>query len=335
LDIPITLFITGRKKLARQTRERFALRLRVNLEDIGFIQGGKWEEGTTGVFVVVIDSLISKKFTRERSALYKACELLIIDEAHHTGSSTWYRTLMFCRARYRYGLTGTPVGRSDSGDLYLRACTGDVVAEIRAAELIESGVLAKPEIHFIGIDKPDLNDSPYSWAEVYSKGIVHNAYRNGVIIDYAKQLQSAEKKTLILVREIAHGRQLALEIPNSEFLHGSLPDENIDTAVSQFETGELSTLIATSIFDEGIDIPSINALILATGGKSAISTLQRIGRGLRKKQGDNRLFVFDFEDRGNGYLKDHSQARAEVCERESFNIHFIEPTERVQSLIDR
>jgi len=145
---PITLFLTGRKKLARQTRERFALRFGVDVKDIGFIQGGEWQVGTTGVYVAVIGTLTQQKFARQRQQLNNTCELLIIDEAHHSGSHSYYNLVMNCKARYRYGLTGTPVGRSDSADLYLRACTGNVVARISADALIKKGILARLKIYF-------------------------------------------------------------------------------------------------------------------------------------------------------------------------------------------
>jgi superfamily II DNA or RNA helicase len=60
-------------------------------------------------------------------------------------------------------------------------------------------------------------------------------------------------------------------------------------------------------------------LINAAGGKSIITTLQRIGRGLRKKK-DNRLLVLDFFDQTNSYLRNHAQQRIDVCRGEKFNV---------------
>ena len=70
LGRPVTLFLTGRKKLAQQTRERFAERLSVPLEDVGLIQGGKWLDGALPIYVAVVDTLTQKKFEKERRLLY-------------------------------------------------------------------------------------------------------------------------------------------------------------------------------------------------------------------------------------------------------------------------
>ena len=72
-------------------------------------------------------------------------------------------------------------------------------------------------------------------------------------------------------------------------------------------------MILTNIFDEGVDTPEVDALIMAAGGKSSIETLQRLGRGMRAKE-DNRVFVFDFYDTTHIYLNRHAEARRKTCE---------------------
>lgn len=330
---PVTLFVTGRKKLARQTRERFAKRLGLSVEDIGFIHNGQWHHGSSGIYIAVIQTLTQKKWAKERSKLYRSVDLLFIDEAHHAGSTTWYQTLMFCRARYRYGLSATPVGRSDSGDLYLKACTGGVIARVKAADLIEKGVLAKPTIYFTEVRRPKLVETGVEWADIYRKGIVENKWRNRVIVDYAEQLQALDLPTLVLVQQIAHGYALEEQIDGSVFLHGDCEDDFIDQTCEAFERGEVKTLIATSIFDEGVDIPTIRAMIAGSGGKSVIKTLQRIGRGLRKKAQDNRLFVFDFVDATSEYLLDHSERRQETCRREHYEVKTIRGAGHLAKLV--
>ena len=332
---PITLFFTGRKKLARQTRERFALRMNVPLTAIGFIQGGKWEESTVNVYVAVVDTLVQKKFANQRRELYKKCELLFVDECHHAGSTKWYGTLIHCKARHRFGLTGTPVGRSDGGDLYLRAATGKIVAKISATSLIDKGILAEPTIIFTKVKRPHIVAIDEPWSYIYKNAIVENFRRNSMITRYVEGLRKLNKKTLVLVREKEHGRLLEETLIDAKFLHSGYLDEQIDEAVRDFESGELSTIIATSIFDEGVDIPTINALVNAAGGKSIITTLQRIGRGLRRKKDDNRLFVFDFLDLTNEHLEKHARQRIDVCKSEGFKVKILGEPKSVQKLIKK
>ena len=72
----------------------------------------------------------------------------------------------------------------------------------------------------------------------------------------------------------------------------------------------------STIFDEGVDIPEVNVLIIAAGGKSEVKTIQRIGRGLRKKKVGGVL-VFDFKD-ASKFLDRHSIDRIKVYQKEGF-----------------
>ena len=79
--------------------------------------------------------------------------------------------------------------------------------------------------------------------------------------------------------------------------------------------GELDCIIASTIFDEGVDIPILDTLILAGGGKSKVRAMQRIGRVIRKYPKKKKAFVIDFLDNAT-YLKNHSAARKRMYETE-------------------
>lgn len=82
-------------------------------------------------------------------------------------------------------------------------------------------------------------------------------------------------------------------------------------------------LIATGIFDEGVDMPLLDAGIMAGGGQSKIKSIQRVGRILRPKPtGSNEVFIIDFKDTGNKYLLRHSAERLQAYEDEGFAVSF-------------
>ena len=81
------------------------------------------------------------------------------------------------------------------------------------------------------------------------------------------------------------------------------------------KNGELDLLIASKIFDQGVDIPQLDALILAGSGKSSGRALQRIGRVIRTNPGKSNAIVVDFYDNAK-YLKDHSQRRIDIYKSE-------------------
>jgi superfamily II DNA or RNA helicase len=107
-------------------------------------------------------------------------------------------------------------------------------------------------------------------------------------------------------------------IPGSIFVSGSDATEDRNLVIDCMRDGEPGTYIATPIFDEGIDVPAVDTIILAAAGKSHVKLLQRIGRGLRKKEGDNILIVHDFLDDTNSYLLEHSQERVDTYARQKF-----------------
>jgi superfamily II DNA or RNA helicase len=82
----------------------------------------------------------------------------------------------------------------------------------------------------------------------------------------------------------------------------------------------LPVLIATTIFDEGVDVSGINCLFLAGGGKSMRQLLQRIGRGLRKKADGSGIEVYDVLDYHNEHLARHTLERYKVYKSEGFDI---------------
>ena len=101
-----------------------------------------------------------------------------------------------------------------------------------------------------------------------------------------------------------------------KFVYGKHSQEEREKVIKWFNEGK-GILIASGIFDEGVDIPEINTLIVASAGKSDVKTIQRIGRGLRKKSENIHLTAYDFED-GGEFLYEHSLKRIKIYKREGY-----------------
>jgi len=84
-------------------------------------------------------------------------------------------------------------------------------------------------------------------------------------------------------------------------------------AINALENKEINFLVASTIFDVGVDIPSVNLVIIAGAGKAEVAARQRIGRGLRaKKEGPNVTFILDFADDSNYMLDRHYKERRDI-----------------------
>ena len=241
---------------------------------------------------------------------------VVVHNCHHVGADTWYEVVRRCDAFYRFGLSGTPLKRSDGGDMKLIGATGGVVFQIRNKELIERGISVQPHVTWIRVTQP-LLPRGIKYPEAYRLGIVENVWRNTAVARATAERVERGLNVLILVTELKHGRILDEKLWNftpgsfipHQFLSGEEASEVRTKAFDEFRAGVLRVLIATSIMNEGIDMPNIDALVLAAGGKSSIRTLQRIGRGLRKGGTVDRLEVVDFVDFQNKYLLEHSLQR--------------------------
>lgn len=243
------------------------------------------------------------------------------DEAHHSSSSTWYDTLMMCKnAVYRFGLTGTVDKKDKINLMRLYGCMGEIVTKISNDFLIRKGYSAKPTIFLQTVKKPELFGLEFQ--EAYEKGIVENEYRNKLIAKKVYEKYKENKGCLIIVNRKKHGEiieKLLVDMGvECAFTHGSF--ENREGVLEDLRTGKLKVLIATSILDEGVDVSGIHCLWLAAGGKSFRQILQRIGRGLRKKEDGSGVEVYDFLDYTNEHLIKHTQERYHYYKAEKFEI---------------
>jgi superfamily II DNA or RNA helicase len=91
-------------------------------------------------------------------------------------------------------------------------------------------------------------------------------------------------------------------------------------AIARLQDGSLHALIATTIFDEGVDIPELKKVILASGGKSQVKLIQRVGRAVRLANGKTEAMIVDFQDAHNPTLKRHAAARRKVYKEQEFDV---------------
>jgi len=316
LNLP-TLIMVNSKSLMWQTHDRFIVRLNSNIYEIGVFGDSLFAPGTR-VTIATVQSLdqMKKQSTKRFGDFMKTFQVIMFDECHHASAKTWYTAGMWAHnAFYRFGFSGTPMDREELDSMKLMAVVGQTIYKRKTEDAIEDGDLCP-----IIMDILDNDETVYGarWQEIYREGIVDSKQRNQMIVNTATGHYEKGDKVLILVRQIDHGGILRrmLEGWPVRFVHGSNSMDQRDDSVQWFLEGK-GILIASGIFDEGIDIPEINVLITASGGKSDVKTIQRIGRGLRKKKDGGVLKAYDFLDNSK-YLKQHSERRIEVYIREGY-----------------
>lgn len=307
-----TLFLVHSQDLAMQAVERLSRALGI---EIGFIGSGEFnlKKINVGMVQTFYQNLKNPQFTK----ILEETELLIADEAHHYSARSFSAVMQRCGARYRLGLTATPY-REEGDELVFIGQLGDVVYRMSLHDGVEQGWLCKPYFKFLDV-KDTADTGLDNYQDDYKINIVDNRERNSIITAQAIEYLQDGKSILILVNRIQHGEILQKMIDGSVFLNGGMPKKKRKEMLDRFKAGEIKCVIATSIFDEGVDAPQIDVLINAVAQKSRGKYIQRIGRAMRINRGKEYCRIIDFID-GGIHTRRHSQMRKDTIRNEGFMV---------------
>lgn len=314
------LFIVHRTNLMHQAAERW--RERTGL-DCGIVGEGEFRPDPNGrltccSFQTLELGLNGRKATKKRKAippdprvkkLLGDGEGLLIDECHTCAAETFMKVAMSTRrARYRLGFSGTPLERGDRRSVYAVAVLGPIIYIIEEEFLIQRGVLARPIIRAVRCGQ-ECNAK--NWQKAYSQLIVSSKIRNSIVV---KMAMRAAQPMLVFCKEVAHGKYLCDMLNKAgiraEFQWGEKKTPQREAAVKRLRYGEIDAIVCSVIFQEGVDIPELAAVVNGAGMLSTIATLQRMGRGMRSDHGRKETFeVWDIKDEGNRFMARHANGR--------------------------
>lgn len=314
LAIP-TLFLVDRLNLVYQTRKRFAAMLGVFEKSIGVVGDGGFEIGDW----ITIATPASLKPHLNKTVKPDHWSLVFGDEIHRAAANIAYFVLMALESAYKIGMSGTPLDRSDGADLRLIAATGPIIYEVSNKELVKRGVTVPPSVELYKVDKPVIVKRGLRYGDVEKLGIIQNEMLNSIVVAKALEHSANNRQVLIVIDKIAHGtliRDRLKDCVTVAFMQGKEPTDARQKILADFVAGTIKVLIGSSVMDEGIDVPCIDVLILAAGGKSKIRLLQRVGRGLRTNQGKDALLIIDFNNCCHKWLLKHSLERLRTYKRE-------------------
>lgn len=328
-DVP-SLILTHRRELLYQIQESVE---RMTGKSCGIIGDGQWspKKWTVGI----VNSFMQKdSLINDVKSYLNSIEYLIIDECHHLGAKSWWKIAKQCKnTRARHGFSGTCF-RTDNADLLLLAHTGDVISHYTTTYMIEEGWLSRPHIYRDEFTGKNGVTSHSDWSSVEDVLIVENKERNLGGCQFVYDQAGDGEQVLVMVRRVPHGRilkqmlvgEFGVEPRDIRYMTGSEGTEARKRALLDYKYGTFPILIGTSIYDEGIDLPTIGAAANMGGGKSDIKTTQKLGRAIRKEVADGEIDVdptveqivkyYDPFDKGHRFVKKHSKTRQEVYEGE-------------------
>lgn len=277
--------------------------------DVGKVYGGKIELNKK--ITVATRQSLAKQDISLIEEVWKPWDIVLLDEVHHLSSFSGQYADIFTNLQspIRIGMTAT-LPTAEEAKMAIEGFIGPVIGQLDINEAHELGILAKPKIKLVRV--PHKSTELRKYAEIYQAGIVDNRNRNRLILEMVKERIDAGETVLILVTRIEHGENLhrmaelfGLDV---KYLHGASEAEEREMIRKELIEKKTKCVISTVIWREGINIPSLNCVVNAAGGKSEIATLQAIGRGLRKTDDKEEVLIVDFLDTSR-YLAEHAIAR--------------------------
>ncbi|MDP1826623.1 MAG: DEAD/DEAH box helicase [Archangium sp.] len=294
--------------LAEQWRSELRERLQL---DAGLVGAG--EVSPAPVTVALIQALAHWHLS-ELEVFLARFGLLILDEAHHVAASTFHGIVDHCPARYRLGLTATPE-REDGLTPLLELFLGSPLLTVTHDELVAAGVLTVPSIRTITTDFT----FGYQGAEDYARmlsAVAADPERNRSVVEAVAAEANAGHTCLVLSGRVEHCEVLAAALRASgisaEPLTGDVGRERRKVLLEDARAGRLQVLVATSLADEGLDLPRLSRVFLAFPGRARGRTIQRLGRIMRPHPSKQSAVLFDFVDKRVPLLRRHHLERRKL-----------------------
>ena len=289
------LFVAHRDEILRQSQQVFQLVLR----DPGFgerLVGGERPRAGRHVFASV-QSLAN----RVDEIAPDGFDVVIVDEFHHAAAASYDRLLSRLKPTILLGLTATPE-RAD-GQSVLGWFDGRIASESRLWDALDQGLLCP--FHYFGVnDSADLSTVRFERGR-YVPGELDNVF-TGDHVRAVRIRQAVEEfvtdphemRALGFCAGIGHAHFMARQFRNfgfpAEALDASTPRDNRRAALARLRRGQLRAIFAVDLFNEGVDLPEVDTVLMLRPTESATVFLQQLGRGLRWAEGKRVLTVLDF-----------------------------------------
>ncbi|MDN5653789.1 MAG: DEAD/DEAH box helicase [Kocuria sp.] len=290
------LFLAHTEGILNKAKEEFARVLGISMDAIGSIGGGKFQGDRNLTFATVQSMHQAIKNGKLSPADF---DYILIDETHRAGSKTYLRIIDYFAPKFLLGLTATP-DRMDDFNIY-QLFDYNVACDIRLQDALEVGMLAP--FNYYGVsDYTDLSGNTVNETSDLAKLVTDERMRHvlsmiktyghvggvrGLI--FCSRNDEAVRVASWMTGKVVNGQPLKVRA-----LSGQVPVSERESAMQQLSDGDLDYLVSVDIFNEGIDIPSINQVVMMRGTESSIIFTQQLGRGLRKAAGKDHLRVIDF-----------------------------------------
>lgn len=300
------LFLAHREQILDKATQEFRLVLDAPKSQFGKLSGSSRELNAKYLFSTT-QSFI--RAVRQGDVSPYDFDYVIIDEVHKAGAQTYIDIVKFLEPEFMLGMTATPE-RTDGFNVF-ELFDYNLAYEIRLQDALEENMLAP--FHYFGVTDFTTADGEtvherselrYLASEERANYLVRKLEQYGQAAIPARGLifcsrnEEARELSRLLNQRQLNGKRL-----RTRALSGEDSVDAREQAVHELECGNLDYLLSVDVFNEGIDIPSLNQIVMMRQTQSSIVFTQQLGRGLRKHPGKDYLVVVDFiGNYANNYL---------------------------------
>ena len=288
------LFVVHRANIAEAALKTFKQVFGFNKE-MGFYSGGRKEQDKDFIF-----STIQTISRTEHLEVFSPdhFDYIIIDESHRAGADSYQKIVKYFKPKFLLGMTATPE-RTDGLDIF-SLYDHNIAYEIRLQKALEIDILSP--FHYFGVT--DLSVDGKLIEEKAEFNLLTSQERVDRIIENSLfyNCDDGNIRGLVFCSKVEEAKALSEQFIKRGFksiaLSGESSDEQRNAAIDRLESDDpadkLDYIFTVDIFNEGIDIPRVNQVIMLRPTQSAIIFVQQLGRGLRKAEGKEYLTVIDF-----------------------------------------
>jgi superfamily II DNA or RNA helicase len=280
------LVLAHREELIKQAADKIEI---ITDDPVGIIKAGYPANYDRDIQVASVQSL-----TRRLNHCPQF-DLIVVDEAHHS-TSTSYRTIL---DRYPQalilGVTATPIRLDGKG---FRGIFDELICGVTVSELIESGSLSPYKYYAtetsMSVEGVGKRQGDFKTEDIAKANPVEGL-AGDVVKSYRDYLEG--KQAVVFCINIEHSIAIAEHFKAAgiiaHHLDGTTDARERSDVMNRFRDRRIQVLTNCALFDEGLDIPSLDGVILARPTQSLSRFLQMVGRALRPCEGKDRAIIID------------------------------------------
>lgn len=297
------LFVVHREQIAKQALNSYR-KVFGTEKTYGLLSGN--HKDMTADFIFATMQMMAK--TEIHTQFEKdAFDVIILDECHHDGSESYQRIMAYFKPEFWLGMTASPdTNNYDIYDLF----DHNIAYEIRLQQALEEDLLCP--FHYFGITDLEVNGEVFDdHAGVHNFSNLISDVRVDYILEKAEYFGYSGDRVrgLIFCSRKEEAKELSLKfncrykkdgsLYKTEVLTGEDNQERREKVISQLvadgkDKNAVDYIFTVDIFNEGVDIPEINQVIMLRPTESPVVFVQQLGRGLRKYEDKEYVVILDF-----------------------------------------